>query len=696
MIAKRAWTKQELQQRMSKEKQNDEKYLKEKSKRCDYYFQVEQHCFEKLMLSETETETDDSSLQIPKLLGVYKNSIAVGEEGESQQYSWMVFELIQGFTNNDDDNSKEVKIAKTLQDMITSDWKDQHTNTNNNKDDESHHHHHLYQVQKELGLSFPSSSSSLEQTLDHIFLSLLNVLDQIHSFNIVHRDIKPSNLLCDPNTQNLILIDFGSAGDLDPIESKTQTWWLGGKNSQVGLEDDSIVAISPMYCAPELFIQAHKSPLNYDVYSAALIFCQLLFNLLEERQDASFHQQLSSKEEGINHDLDVWLQMELKAKVRLNGLENGLMYLGQRPGMWNLFKRMLHPNPERRISSKEALKTLKGILKDVNNDAVDTVDDIDIDSDMEQRSSTSRIAELDGIFFESVLNSLEICDISYDDDDLNVNEDVVTTTTTTTENTATTKKPARMIHTPPRPLHFMKTFQKDKPLGLILSEATTNDNDDELEEELDGDQTSYDLWKKATQNAREGEVFVKGFVEGGQAQQIQQAYDRNRIEIGDKLSGIGEVPFLNQGFEKAVQMITNQPQSRNTNTIKLHFDRQRGVLGNDDLEDEQAQQQDDTMNYINDDTEDVLLDENISSSCRVVDQGAWSIKGRRKTQEDAFVLNELHFDNNSQEEEEEERNILFAGVFDGKSFHISHQTVLVLLGLRILFQNAKSCTSFIL
>jgi serine/threonine protein phosphatase PrpC len=41
----------------------------------------------------------------------------------------------------------------------------------------------------------------------------------------------------------------------------------------------------------------------------------------------------------------------------------------------------------------------------------------------------------------------------------------------------------------------------------------------------------------------------------------------------------------------------------------------------------------------------------------VTDQGAWSIKGRRKTQEDAFLLHELH--------DTKDRSILLAGVLDG-------------------------------
>lgn len=42
---------------------------------------------------------------------------------------------------------------------------------------------------------------------------------------------------------------------------------------------------------------------------------------------------------------------------------------------------------------------------------------------------------------------------------------------------------------------------------------------------------------------------------------------------------------------------------------------------------------------------------------QVHDQGAWSIRGRRKAQEDAYLLHELH--------DTKERSVLLAGILDG-------------------------------
>jgi hypothetical protein len=103
------------------------------------------------------------------------------------------------------------------------------------------------------------------------------------------------------------------------------------QKKRIGLEDDS-VAISPIYAAPELFVKPDRAPFAFDVFSAALIFCQVMFNYLDVRTDAAFHQQIQDAQ----YDLDAWLSRELSSKVRPAGLEDALDYLQQRPGLWKL------------------------------------------------------------------------------------------------------------------------------------------------------------------------------------------------------------------------------------------------------------------------------------------------------------------------------------------------------------------------
>ena len=171
--------------------------------------------------------------------------------------------------------------------------------------------------------------------------------------------MKPGNLLCDAKNQRLRLIDFGSAADIDPSPASAlsaSNIFSGGK-VRVGL-DEGIVALSPVYAAPETFVKAEYNPTSFDVFSAALIVCQLLFNLLDERTDAGFCQQLKE----VDYNLDSWLENQLHAKLRPSGLDDALEYLGERRGLWRVLKKMLQPDPMKRISSDEALRQFKEVI----------------------------------------------------------------------------------------------------------------------------------------------------------------------------------------------------------------------------------------------------------------------------------------------------------------------------------------------
>jgi len=73
--------------------------------------------------------------------------------------------------------------------------------------------------------------------------------------------------------------------------------------------------------------------------------------------------------------------------------------------------------------------------------------------------------------------------------------------------------------------------------------------------------------------------------------------------------------------------------STRSTSVKVHFDRKASSATNVDTE--------------------ILAD---SGSTTFVSQGAWSIKGRRKTQEDRFIMHQINGSNS---------NVLLSGVFDG-------------------------------
>ena len=439
-IGKRGWTVDDLRrQSPSDDASEDGRDLKERAERCEYYLSVERHCMEKMAPHP----------QIPPYLGTFE---------DAERRAWMAFRATTG---------PDQKPAPTLQDVMNSDWKDQHRSVEDP-------HHHLFVVQEALGLDAGASFGDVLLTLME---SVLTVLAHVHSQGIVHRDVKPANLLLDAANRAIILIDFGSAADMEPISSN---FW--GGTTRVGLEDEGRAAVSPIYAAPETFVRPNSSPENFDVFSAALILCQLMFNLLDERTDAGFLQQL----EDSQYDLDVWLSRELSSKVRPDGLEEALEFLADHPGLWRLLGDMLKPRPEARESSAAALERLRRI-REVG------------------RPETS-LEEADGPFFASVAAMMETCELP----------------------------PEGMG---PRPLHYVATFRRRQPLGLVLAEADQGPEDDPQ-------------WQEATKNAHKGEVFIQDIAVGGQAHQM------GIFERGDRLQSVGELPLANQGFERVIDMVS--------------------------------------------------------------------------------------------------------------------------------------------
>jgi serine/threonine protein kinase len=433
--------------------------LQELVRRCRYYWRVEQHCFKKLPPHD----------QIPFYQGTFPNSTS---------HDWMMLDIIT--------DCQGKRPAPSLLDLMKQSIAEDPFDTDNDDDDDNsgmtaQHRHHLHIMEQALGLD----KSAFGTTLDIVMDSLLQVLSFVHSHQIVHRDIKPGNVLV--TTRKLVLLDFGSAADLEPVSR-------GILKTRVGMEDGGRVAISPIYAAPEVFIDLHRAPTAFDVFSAALLFCQLLFHYFDERTDAGFHQQLRE----TNYNLDDWLRQVLVSKVRPSGLEDATDYLAERPGLWRLLGDMMRRDPETRPVSSEALERFRQIV----------ASDKDGDDDKSELESLLD----DGPFFKSVIDSMESC--------------------------ATTDVQVS------RPLHFVVSMRRALPLGLVLSEAVTDDPDEEF-----NNPTDLEKWKRATADASPGQVFIREIIPGGQADEL------GIFEVGDQLQGVGELPLLSGGFERAVAMV---------------------------------------------------------------------------------------------------------------------------------------------
>lgn len=276
--AKRSWSFRELSGKIGvREEESDSsqeqlKRIKEKSFRCQGYLDVEQKALEKILKSCDEQQ----KAMIPNLVGRFKDS-------SSDEYEWIVFELIE---------SRIGKPARCLKELMFLDWIDQKKRQTMNEDA-----HPLIKIRKELGMD---DSADFTETLDKILIGILRTIIPVHESNIVHRDIKPENILVG-GEQDFVLIDFGSAADIDDMR----------RNALNTMFQNQVTTLSPIYAAPEEFVEWDKNPKAFDVFSTALVFCQLLFNLLDDRTDAGFRQQVEEAE----FDLDLWLERELEASL---------------------------------------------------------------------------------------------------------------------------------------------------------------------------------------------------------------------------------------------------------------------------------------------------------------------------------------------------------------------------------------------
>jgi len=542
---------------------NRRKSLKEKAKRCKHYLNIEYHCLKKMQRElgsigegSSEKSADKAAVlesYVPTLLGRYKDDMDGNE--------WLVFERVTSLESNN--------IARSLKEVMNANMNPNANHIDKEAcevDDEEEHvqeRHHMYTIQKELGMD---DSATLEEALDKTLKGLLEAVVDTHKHNIVHRDIKPDNLLIDGNNQAFRLIDFGSAADMDAAKK---------------LFDfrESSVALSPVYAAPECFIEWDKAPLNFDVFSVALVFCQLLFNLLDDRTDVAFRRQLTVAE----YDLDLWLECELEAELSPTGIEAGLYYLGSRPGLWGLLKRMLKENPKIRVNSSIALSVVDDIL------AGDTI-----------KNTQSARKENDGAYFDLVLEQFDICTLPEDEDSVDPGVD-------------------------PRPLHFVASFDRKESIGLILSEVDAIEEDPDYEHE--------EKWTAATAGWRPGDVFIRDIVEDGQAEGI------GIFDIGDRIAAVGEIPCDGSGFEGLAGMLGAIPDK--SKTVRIHFDRRV-------------------------ETSIVNPESGTSSNkAAIISQhGAWSTMGRRQSQEDAFIMHEIK-QVKMDDDVSNKKNVLLMGVFDG-------------------------------
>ena len=90
---------------------------------------------------------------------------------------------------------------------------------------------------------------------------LLDACAALEANKVIHRDVKASNILVEPSQKRLVLIDFGSAMDVD---------------SKQGYESRKS-PVSPRYCPPEQFVELENWR-AFDAYGCGLVALRLLLS----------------------------------------------------------------------------------------------------------------------------------------------------------------------------------------------------------------------------------------------------------------------------------------------------------------------------------------------------------------------------------------------------------------------------------
>lgn len=215
-------------------------------------------------------------------------------------------------------------------------------------------------TREEVNDSAETSGSFSEHETASVARSMLHVLDELHSRNIVHRDIKPENILLVANDENsshlpaVKLTDFGLARVLQTVDEATMD-----ASANVGSSDDSLDSSyvrrtraysrvgSDYYAAPEVHEgRGYDTPV--DIYSLGVS----LYVMLCGAPPASTWSFFREHDDLSGDDLSV----STVGSAHSSAAELFPPKLNISPSAQDLVTKMLHPDPARRIIANEALK----------------------------------------------------------------------------------------------------------------------------------------------------------------------------------------------------------------------------------------------------------------------------------------------------------------------------------------------------
>lgn len=194
-----------------------------------------------------------------------------------------------------------------------------------------------------------------EQQIQYLMYQLLRAIKFVHSANVLHRDIKPHNILINYSC-DLKICDFGLARS------------AADKSKDVDKRNMSTHYVaSRWYRPPELLLCLKEACKAIDVWSIGCVFAELL------NSDTTTSNRVLFPGESYLKQIDLIINLlgsPLDEDIR--GCPKGIQYVKTRPKREkqdlkkrfpkasdlaiDLLERMLHFNPEKRITIDEALK----------------------------------------------------------------------------------------------------------------------------------------------------------------------------------------------------------------------------------------------------------------------------------------------------------------------------------------------------
>ncbi|CAK92399.1 unnamed protein product (macronuclear) [Paramecium tetraurelia] len=306
---------------------------------------TQEFTFQRISTSQMQTEDLKKKYILQKILGYGRYGTVYKGVNQRTQETVAIKELRHSIDDQGINAQalREIEILKSIQCQQIVSFKDL-----------AHGQNKIYIIMEYMEedlLTALKRNTFSEQQAKMIMFQVLQGLAYLHNKGIIHRDIKPNNIL--NRNLEIKICDLGMAQNLKKLKPQT-----------IRIQNHS-------YRAPEVFLGLLNDQYQVDVWSAGVLFIQLLFkdNLFEGSSDyASFQQILKycgTPQEGnfVKDNIENWNGVTslknystfIKEDPQPRTLK-AILEKKMSPSLINLVDSMLTLDPSQRITAQDALQ----------------------------------------------------------------------------------------------------------------------------------------------------------------------------------------------------------------------------------------------------------------------------------------------------------------------------------------------------